>query len=135
MDIIWSDKFETGNSAIDEQHRYIIELLSGINTSKLSNIELFQLFMDLQAYLSVHFKTEENCMKDVNYPGYERHKAKLDKVLQDTKDILTKNASNNTASEICTEFVNYIQNWLLDHYKDENEDVKMAEYLQKNLYQ
>ena len=133
MDIVWSDKFETGNSTIDEQHKYIIEALSGLNASKLPKAELFQLFMDILAYLSVHFETEEQYMKDTNYPEYEIHKANHDKVLEGTKNILTKNAGNNTVSEICSEYVNYVQNWFLDHYS--NEDVKMVEYFKNTLYE
>ena len=131
MDIVWNEKFETGNSTIDGQHKHIIELLSGINASKLSKAELFGLLGDLQKHLSTHLSDEERYMLEANYPDYESHKANHDKVLEDCRNILTQNASNITASEIGLEFVNYVQNWFLDHYK--NEDVKMVEYINQHL--
>ena len=131
MGIIWSDELKTGIPTIDEQHQSIIEALSGIKASKLKKAELFQLLIGLQSYLSVHFDTEENYMLETNYPEHKVHKANHDKVLQDTKNILTQNANDNTSSEIALNFVKYMQNWFLDHYS--SEDVKMTEYLKQHI--
>ena len=131
MSITWNDKLKTGIPLIDEQHQFIVEALSEIRISKLKKVELFQLLIDLQAYLSVHFTTEENYMLETNYPELEAHKTNHDMVLQDTKNVLTQNANDNTSSEIALNFVTYMQNWFLDHYS--SKDVKMDDYLKQHL--
>jgi len=131
MSIKWEDGLKTGIQAIDEQHQFIVDALSEIQILKLKKAELFQLLIDLQAYLSCHFDLEEKYMIDTNYPEFASHKADHDKVLQDTKNILTQYNVDVSPSEIAMELVNYMQNWFLDHYS--NIDVKMAEYLKLHL--
>ena len=131
MNIIWSDKLKTGIPAIDEQHQFIVEALSGVQVSKLKGAKLFELLINLQAYLSTHFDLEESYMKDTNYPEYAIHKANHDEVLQDTKNILTQNNGNHSPSEVALQFVKYMQRWFFEHYH--NTDVKMTEYLKQNI--
>lgn len=130
MNINWNDKFLTGNSTIDEQHKHIFELLSKVDVSKCSKADLMGLLGSLQDHINVHFKDEEDYMKKTNYPDYERHKAIHDTVLKDTKRILTQKAGNRTATQIALEFVNYINDWFHEHYSDE--DVKMVEHLKNS---
>lgn len=129
MSIVWHDGLKTGIPIIDEQHKFIIETLSGIETSKLTESEIYQIFMDLQAYLSDHFKTEEKYMIDTDYPGYEGHKANHKKVLSDCKNILTHNITHKL-SDITFNFVTYMENWFTKHYAEE--DIRLVEYLKKN---
>jgi len=130
MTIVWNKELETGIKVIDEQHQFIIESLSSVETSTLEKNELFELLTRLQAYLSVHFDVEEDYMKDTDYPEYQKHKAIHDKVLEDCQDILTQNYSNNDASKVAYKLVGYMKNWFSEHYA--NEDVKMAEFLKQN---
>ena len=131
MSITWNDKLETGIPIIDEQHQFIIEALSEIRISKLKKAELFQLLIDLQTYLSNHFDIEEKYMIETNYPEYAIHKADHDKVLKDTKNILTQNNADARPSEIALELVNYMQNWFIEHYS--SIDTKMADYLKQHI--
>jgi hemerythrin len=132
MDIKWGDELKTGIAVIDEQHQFIVEALSGVETTKLNKEKLFQLLLDLQAYLSVHFDVEEDYMKETNYSGYESHKAIHDKVLEDYQNILAKDEKNLTTNEVALKLADYMQNWFVGHYS--NEDVKMADHLKQNLW-
>lgn len=132
MGIVWSKELETGVKVIDEQHQFIIESLSDVETSNLEKPELFELLTKLQAYLSVHFEVEEDYMVDTDYPGYEQHKAIHDKVLEDCQDILTQNYNNNDPSKVAHKLVGYMKTWFSDHYA--NEDVKMADFLKENQW-
>lgn len=131
MDIIWGDELKTGIPLIDDQHKFIVEALSGLRISKLKGAELFQLLSDLQTYLSSHFELEEKYMKETNYPEYTIHKADHDKVLEDCKNILTQNDKDYSPREVALELIKYMKNWFIDHYS--NVDVKMAEYLKQHL--
>jgi hemerythrin len=131
MSINWNDRLKTNIPIIDEQHKTIINLLSGIKTSMLSKSEIYTLLSELQGILFAHFDLEDNYMRQARYPEYETHKAEHDQVREDYKKILTKNDADYSPSEIALELINYVHKWFLVHYK--NEDVKMAEYLKKNV--
>jgi hemerythrin len=97
----------------------------------LSKSEIYTLLSELQGILFAHFDLEDNYMRQARYPEYETHKAEHDQVREDYKKILTKNDADYSPSEIALELINYVHKWFLVHYK--NEDVKMAEYLKKNV--
>lgn len=131
MTILWNDKLKTNILVIDEQHKKIIHLLSGIKPSKLSKSEIYILLSELQEVLFAHFDTEEGYMEAAAYREYKTHKADHDQVRLNYKKILTKNDSDDSPSKIALELINYVHKWFLVHYQ--NEDIKMAEYLKKNV--
>lgn len=132
MSIIWNDELKTGIPVIDEQHQFIVESLSSVEISRLTDEEIIQLLDNLKAYLSIHFDVEEDYMIDADYPKYELHKSNHDKVLEDYKTILNQKDCNHNQKEVALKLINYMENWFIDHYA--NEDVKLVAFLKENIW-
>jgi hemerythrin len=77
----WSEKFETGQSLIDAQHRMLvsyinrIEALSGHANPDRQDMELFLRFIEfLEGYILAHFQAEEDCMHRHRCPAHFENK-------------------------------------------------------------
>ena len=73
----WSEKLSVGNKTIDDQHQYLINLMSQIIFSRKNKRDLVYIngvIHKLYEYAVIHFFTEEDLMKQLDYPNYESHK-------------------------------------------------------------
>lgn len=127
--IIWNDNLKTGISSIDEQHQELFETINKLEKCKISESIFYKVLSDLNRYISVHFVTEEDYMKHTGYPNYKQHKECHEKFSTDFKKLLKENSSNSSIMESRIELIDFVENWLRNHY--ENEDVEMATYLNK----
>lgn len=73
----WTDKFETGHSLVDSQHRMLIsyvnrlEGLSANTNPTREEVELFLRFLEfLEDYIMAHFRDEEDCMYRFRCPAH-----------------------------------------------------------------
>jgi hemerythrin len=80
--IEWSEKFETGHSTIDAEHRMLIayfnrlEELSQIAHPTKDDLEMFLRFVDfLEDYIGMHFHDEEDLMTRFRCPAHKQNKA------------------------------------------------------------
>ena len=84
--IQWSEKFETGHSLIDSQHRMLIDYINRLEgmsrSSNPSRAEVefcVQLLGFMETYIAVHFTHEEGCMVSHKCPvSHENKKAHHD---------------------------------------------------------
>lgn len=129
MDLNWNEKLETKIPAIDEQHQFLLVALSHIDAAKHSEVELLRLFDQLLAFLSIHFRVEEDYMICAEYPGYAEHKLSHDKVTIEYKKILSQNLSKH---QIAIDLIDHMGVWFVEHF--DAEDNKMAEFLRANLW-
>lgn len=125
--IQWSDNLKTGIAVIDEQHQQLFDMISNLDRFITSKDTFLVAIIALQTYVSTHFKTEEDYMKCVNYPDYENHKARHDKFVEDYKVLLKKRNTVNGFLDLGPEFVSFLENWVTEHYA--NEDVRMASFI------
>ena len=114
--IVWRENFETGFSRVDNQHRYLVELINKLFTnmgSKGKEENLKTIFMELYGYTINHFSMEESLMLEFNYPDYDGHKkehaAFIDKINE------FKNSYLKGEAKVNVELVNYLKDWLLKH--------------------
>ena len=73
----WDDKYSVGISIIDEQHKKLFDLINRTLYAKELgyNKEALRVILEGMTYYTLkHFKTEENYMKEFNYPEYQSHK-------------------------------------------------------------
>ncbi|MDH5717557.1 MAG: bacteriohemerythrin [Spirochaetia bacterium] len=76
MKIEWRSKYQIGIEAIDNQHKYFLELISRINEQLYlsPDAETIKRFMnELIKYAEFHFCSEENIMYFEKYPGLKIH--------------------------------------------------------------
>lgn len=70
--IKWQTKYSVGNKDIDEQHRVLLVMLNDFfhQDNKESSIMLFH---NIASYLELQFDSEENLLRQINYPDTEKH--------------------------------------------------------------
>lgn len=132
MAITWNDNLRTGITVIDDQRRLLFMLLKDLDKYKFNKNNFYEVLFELQAYLLVHFCTEEEYMRYLIYPDYKHHKACHDKFLEDFKKILKKTTVVDNITDLGPESVVFIENWIQEHYT--NEDLKMANYINERHF-
>ena len=115
--IEWSsDKFSVGIDEIDEQHKKWIELINKLHNSLIahdSSMSQEQAIKEMMDYTRFHFNHEEKIMRDVQYPGYEKHKTehelfilKIEKLEQDI---------SKGSFVLKTRIMSILKHWLEEH--------------------
>jgi hemerythrin len=78
--IEWSEKFETGHSTMDAEHRMLIsyfnrlEEMAHVAHPTKDELEMFLHFVDfLENYIGMHFHDEEGLMKRFRCPAHKKN--------------------------------------------------------------
>ena len=126
----FSENLGTGNEMIDAQHKELIERMNGLLESceggneKLTAIKTLDYLSD---YTDYHFKAEEQLQKDIEYPGYEKHKAQHEVFKQTINELQEMLQEEEGPSEAFVEKVEEnIVKWFYVHI--EGFDRSVAEY-------
>ncbi len=126
--IVWKDVNGTGVPIIDEQHRGIVSTINSFYyfyQEGHSSEAMLPTIKMLEQYVTIHFKTEEELMKKVGYPGLEEH-MKLHKTLAaKTNEIARELNASGDAGMI----LKFLRAWWLNHINIE--DKKYAPYMGK----
>jgi hemerythrin len=128
MSLIWREQLSVGNDLIDEDHKYLIEIINQAEHSLLSKnqLELKQALENLFRYSKAHFQREEKIALAVGYPqaaelhvSHEALLARLDKVSQELKEDWSVPAVEH--------FIAFLREWLINHVI--KEDMLMKPFL------
>lgn len=126
MPIAWSDDLKTGIAIIDYQHQLLFEIIAKLSDAKQKTSTFLEFIIELKIYTSEHFVTEESFMIKYDYPEYSQHKKMHDNFILNYKEKIIP-LLEKKSFEIVPELVMFVEEWLVNHYS--NEDVKMARYL------
>ena len=128
-----SENLLTGNEMIDSQHKELIEKINAVLKScEQSNDKVVagNTLDFLEEYTNDHFSAEEQLQREIDYPGFAKHKAQHDafkQTIADLQDMLQEEEGPSPA------FVAKVQEkvveWLYVHI--EGFDRSVAEY--KNM--
>lgn len=122
-EIEWSDAYDTGLPEIDAQHRALAQLVNRIS-DRSGRSEALASVLHVFRYAREHFATEELLMRQIGFPGLEKH-------LLEHRELIAAlaNAADGTfatAQEIRA-FKGFLANWLLDHIAQS--DLEIRRYL------
>ena len=112
--IKWNDSYEHGIPIIDEQHRGLVVLINTFHyilKQGLAPESARPLKAALDAYVTLHFQTEEQLMEKAKYPGLEEHielHGQLRKNIEDTVSKVRKSGNPDEA-------LNFLKDWWLGH--------------------
>jgi len=123
----WSPGLETGNEFIDSQHRMLMLLGRKLELAYQQGVEhkvLVGLCLELKKFTDFHFLSEENVMREVGYPGFERH-AKAHSHLLFELDVWIQKVNRGTESP--TALLRVVASWLLGHMS--GDDKRLADYI------
>lgn len=126
--IRWTEKFAVNQDLIDDQHRYLFQLINDFHDAYMqrqTRQEVLILLNRLIDYAQRHFDDEERIMAEKAYPQLEAHQAlhvKLFEEIFTLNEKLSDRALNPTRDTIA-----FLENWLTDHIL--LHDLKFAEHL------
>ena len=124
----WNDRFNTGISKIDQQHRCLVDFLNDLYAAMHAGKgrdALGNVLIELLAYTRTHFTTEEKLMAEHGFPGLEDHKTIHQKMARKVKDLNSQFKSGQIANPI--QITNFLKNWLAKHILET--DMKFATHL------
>lgn len=115
----------TGIDVIDGQHLEIVKMVNNINRAlhdNPSDEELKQLFQELVAYATLHFRTEQELMQRYDYPEAAQHRHQHARLEEEIDAIVSQ---FSTGAEL--RLLQTIKDWLVGHI--ESADKPLGAYL------
>ena len=130
--IAWSEDLETGNEAIDGQHKQLFKLTSDVVKACEEN-KRFEVLEDtlnfLASYTVQHFADEEALQVEHKFPGYENHKKLHDDFKNKVVELISLFKKDRESTDLLALVNSTVVRWLLQHIK--REDFKIAEHIRK----
>lgn len=114
--ISWNDSYSVGIKVIDEQHKYLFELLDQLIEAESENRGkeiLENILEDLIKYCNSHFILEEKLMIENNYPYFSSHKRSHDQFSSKINLLLHNFKMGETG--LVQETVTFVLTWLIEH--------------------
>lgn len=118
--IKWKEKYETGITTIDDQHRKLFELTysayellkNNFYTDKYDRI--VEILEELKNYTIFHFKSEEEYMLSINYKKFLSHKIEHDTLVEKINNIDLKLVDQEQDKHIM-DILNFLIDWIDNH--------------------
>ncbi len=114
--IKWNNKYCMGISIIDEEHKKLIGILNKTIDAKEhsdNKEELMEVLEEMTKFALEHFTTEENYMREFNYPEYQHHSEEHSDFFN--KTIAYFDRVVNGDYHISNELIEYLRQWLVNH--------------------
>jgi hemerythrin len=126
--IDWNDKLATGVSAIDNDHKKLVQMVNALNeamkTGQGKDI-MGKLLKDLASYTMTHFAMEERLMKENKYPEEVEHCKQHEALRVQVRALIAKQEAGAVA--ITLSVMNFLKDWLGTHIM--NTDQKLGFFL------
>lgn len=120
----WQESYSVGVGCIDAEHKQLISMINRAFDDSKTETDmtiLERLAADMRMYAMVHFATEEELMKEYEFPHSEKHidnhKRFLNKALEAEKAVESGKDTNPI------EFVNFLADWLSGHILEVDKDL------------
>lgn len=131
-DLEWSDKFSTDILSIDHQHQELLflsqNLLNVLSDADATLADKQSALTDLVDHTIAHFDYEERVMRNIGYPGLERHMREHEDLRREISAIAESVKTGNDAGE-WKGLVSMVQVWVLRHIIAS--DSKIREFIQR----
>ena len=124
----WDEGYSVGIGAIDDHHRYLLDLMHALKTALDSGgdvAEVARALKALESYAVVHFTEEERLMSAFGYAGYETHAAQHATFVARINRMWDTLRTNPLLSG--HEALGFLRDWLITHIQDS--DARMANAL------
>ena len=127
----WDPAWETGNAAIDRQHKALLQQLERLMVALSEGreaLEVERALLLLGDYIDYHFSAEEALMEEAGYPDLPDHRANHDEMRLQVQALVE--AYHHSAQSIPVVVMEFLLGWLKGHFT--NEDGRMAAYLRQH---
>lgn len=132
----FSENLITGNEMIDSQHEELIEKMNNLLESCESSKEKLTAVKTLDylsEYTDYHFKAEEQLQKDVEYPGFEKHKEQHEvfkKAIEELQEMLLEEEGPSAA--FVQKVEENIVKWFYVHIEGFDRSVAEYKFMREN---
>jgi hemerythrin-like metal-binding protein len=129
----WDPSLETGDAAVDAQHRHLFEFIAAFEAAVTSRPtwEAVRGVMDhLAAYTARHFRQEERLMAETGYPEAAEHVQIHQELLRTTSEIMDGYRSGRLSDP--TAMGEFLRDWLRVHIREH--DQPMIQYVQEQRW-
>lgn len=112
----WRNQYRVGVADIDQEHRYLFELINEFHDSHRGGADaqaLAQILNRLVQYAEEHFRHEEESMRESEYPLHAEHCA-LHEALYMTLFRLSEELAAGSL-RIDRDTHRFLRNWLVEH--------------------
>ena len=128
--MIWSAKYETGNTQVDEEHKEIFRLVQKVMDVTTDNPQDANDTMAfLAGYTVDHFKHEERLMEESSYPAISIHKKQHSDFVEQVVAMIERVKNETDGEKNLTDIKKVVVNWLTDHVL--GSDKVMADHYRK----
>jgi hemerythrin len=133
--VAWDQKYITGISIIDEQHKELVVLTNQLYRACLDGREAAGMaFKDSMSrmvdYVRFHFDAEQKILQRIKYPQYAEHKQKHDALV---RSILKASKEHGRGHKfVPNNFVRTLKDWIFGHIAIEDKLYAVYAEEQKN---
>ena len=134
----FTDKYKTGITFVDDEHRKLFEIISDTNDLIHDQLlhdkydEIMRLLAELRDYTELHFSEEEALMERIHYPELpsqkRAHAAFVDRLVNIDLDEMEDLDDNQQVYLL--DLIQFLLNWLANHILAC--DKKIGEYMREN---
>ena len=121
--IEWKDDFKTGITALDYEHREMINLINRLyidlaGDGSRENIVAF--LGEIYARISAHFALEEAVMRERRYDGLPIHKLDHERLLDEIRDLMDGYEEGGDDEVFRNNFGGRLKSWFVDHFREQD---------------
>jgi hemerythrin len=124
----------TGVSAIDEQHKELINRINAVvsmGTKSVSKEEIEETLNMLSDYVKKHFNDEETLQRKSGYPKYDTHRQLHQQYISEIQRLKSEYVKNGPTVQITLQINKSIIEWIVKHIK--NVDVELGKFLKSKV--
>ena len=125
----WNASLAVGHPAIDQQHQELFahaDRLSAALRNGRAREEVLHLVGFLRDYTHLHFRSEEELMRDQGYPEAAAHETKHRAFERRLDGLESRARAHGSSTSIALEISALVKGWLVDHIGVD--DVKVAAF-------
>lgn len=121
--IEWKDDFKTGITALDYEHREMINLINRLyidlaGDGSRENIVAF--LGEVYARIAAHFALEEAVMRERRYDGLPLHKLDHERLLDEIRDLMDGYEGSGDDEVFRADFGGRLKAWFVDHFREQD---------------
>lgn len=118
LKIVWAEALNTGNRAIDVQHKYLIDIINEL--AELIELdkpvqEIKAILNLLQHYTEWHFHREELCMERLRCPIADSNKSAHQTFISSLQTFRKEFADNGGSMDLARRMYKELTDWLIGH--------------------
>jgi hemerythrin len=123
MFIHWDKSLETGHPLVDAEHRILVLLFRKLDVSLKTHQPpevMRHIIREVVRCVEFHFQSEENLMRETDYPGLEAHQSVHAELLIELNAYVAKIAAHREFPE---DLLSFLNQWLTLHIAEHDQAV------------